>query len=427
MNSYYQYIEITDFGPYITKLILALQDTVQETNIAANSFCVYTEVRDWEGNQVMVPENFLARGKFVPSKGYRKIREAYPSDRMGNRQPSGRFVTLEMAYGPSEPCSSALSADFSDPCCHEYYTDNMYVITQTREIQAEHGVLSGLVFQHCAKVMNPAVDRWLEDVSSDPEQPLRYGYYVPRMGQGKRPLIVWLHGAGEGGEDTAISYSGNKVTALSDAPIQKKFGGAFVFSPQCSTMWMDDGSHVIGDSGKSIYTRALKAAIDEFVERFAWGIDVNRIYIGGDSNGGFMTMRMILDFPNFFAAAFPICEALLDERIPDAGIKMLRDFPIWFTHAKDDTLVPPDRYVVPTYQRLIAEGAKNVHFTFWDGIYDMHGLFRDSEGKPWRYFGHFAWIPVFNDDCRLDYDGKPVKQDGVELTLFDWLALQSRS
>ena len=165
----------------------------------------------------------------------------------------------------------------------------------------------------------------------------------------------------------------------------------------------------------------------EIIEKNAYGIDTDRIYIGGDSNGGFMTMRMILDYPEFFAAAFPICEALLDARISDEDIRNIRDLPIWFTHAKDDPVVPPKKYVVPTYERLIAAGAKNVHFTFWDGIYDMHGQFLDEKGNPWHYLGHFAWIPVFNDDCRLDYDGKPVTVEGREVTLFDWLALQKRA
>ena len=115
---------------------------------------------------------------------------------------------------------------------------------------------------------------------------------MPQRGMDKRPLIVWLHGAGEGGTDTAISYSGNKATALTDDAIQSRFDGCYVFSPQCPTMWLDDGSGQYGTSGRSIYTRALKAAIDEFIARNSYGIDPDRVYIGGDSNGGFMTMQL---------------------------------------------------------------------------------------------------------------------------------------
>jgi len=426
MRSYYQFIEITDFGPYVTKLILAFPDLVKAGEICTDQFCVYTRILDREGNQIKMPENFIRRDKFVPAEGYRVIGDAYPSDAAGNRAAEGRFVTLEMKYGPLYPCSSALAADFTNINGHESYVDSVNVITQTKEIKTAQGTVRGLVFDHCARVMNPAVDRWLEDVSGDAEMPLRYGYFVPQRGMDKRPLIVWLHGAGEGGTDTAISYSGNKATALTDDAIQSRFDGCYVFSPQCPTMWLDDGSGQYGTSGRSIYTRALKAGIGEFIARNSYGIDPDRVYIGGDSNGGFMTMRMIADYPDFFAAAFPICEALYDASITDEEIGRLARTPIWFTHSKDDPVVDPEKYAVATYRRLLAAGAENVHFTYWDGIYDMHGQFQDAEGKPFHYMGHFAWIPVFNEDCRTDFDGRPVVVDGRETGLFEWLAMQRR-
>lgn len=46
------------------------------------------------------------------------------------------------------------------------------------------------------------------------------------------------------------------------------------------------------------------ACIEEFVELHKDQIDADRIYIGGCSNGGFMTMRMIVDYPKYFAAAY---------------------------------------------------------------------------------------------------------------------------
>ena len=57
---------------------------------------------------------------------------------------------------------------------------------------------------------------------------------------------------------------------------------------------------------------------------------------------------------------------------------------------------------------------------------DLHGLFKNEKGEPWEYMGHFAWIPVFNNDCRLDFDGKPVVTDGRETAILDWLAAQRR-
>ena len=57
-----------------------------------------------------------------------------------------------------------------------------------------------------------------------------------------RRSVIWLHGAGEGGWDPYIAVLGNKVINIAFPKIQGYFGGAYLFAPQCPTMWMDDGS-----------------------------------------------------------------------------------------------------------------------------------------------------------------------------------------
>ena len=424
---YYQYMVVTDFGPYITKLILGMPREVAASELNKDQFSVFVQARNACGDVVQVPKSFIERDQMEPSQGYRIVTDAYPSDKTGNRVDTGsRFVTLEMAYGPIYKCSSGLTADFQNVNGHEFFTVCDYKVSLTAPIGAGKEALSGLVFDYCAGVLCPQRDRFQQGVSDYAPIPLRYGYYTPDLNGGKKALIVWLHGAGEGGQDTAIAYAGNKVPELTEPWAQEKLGGAFVFAPQCPTMWLDDGSGQYGSSGNSMYVEALKAAIDGFIARFADVIDTDRIYVGGDSNGGFMTMRMIMDYPDFFAAAFPICEAMLDERITDAHIARMKDLPVWFTHCKTDPVVVPDKYVVPTYERLIAAGAKNVHFSFWDKLVDIHTGFKKENGEPWEYMGHFAWIPMLNDDCDFDYDGKPVVYEGEEVTLLTWLGKQHR-
>ncbi len=426
-NLYYQVIDVTDFGPYVTKLVLGMPREVNAEELKPELFSVYVEVKDKAGSVVELPKSFIQRDQFVPSRGYRPVTAVYLSDLHG-KPVSGksRFAVLEMPYGPIWKCSSALASDFKSMNGHGRYTVCNYRVTLTGTLGEGDEALTGLVFDTSAGVFNPKAERFLEGVSAYAPMPIRYGYYVPERLDGKKPLIIFLHGAGEGGQDLPIAWSGNKVTAFTEEEIQRKFGGAFVLVPQCDTMWMDDGSGQYGDSGKSMYTEALKVLIDGFIDRFSAVIDPDRIYIGGDSNGGFMTMRMLMSYPDMFAAAFPICEAMLDKRILQEDIRNLKKIPIWFTHAKNDPVVKPDAYAVPTYERLMAAGAKNCHFTFWDKIVDLHAGFKNEQGEPFEYLGHFAWIPVFNDDCRLDFDGKPVMLDGREVTLMDWLAAQHR-
>ena len=426
MSSYYQIIDVTDFGPYVTKLILAIPRTVKADEICEKQFSVFVEIVDKKGRPVLMPKDFIHRDVLFPSRGYRPITQAYVCDLEGNAADEGDFVALEMPYGPIYKCSAALASDVTSMNGFNYYVVHNYTVTQIADIGTDDTVIKGLVFDQLAGVRNPKRERFHHGTSSYKKQPLNYGYFVPQMKEGKRPLIIWLHGAGEGGQDVAIAYSGNKVTELTEDWVQKKFGGAFVLAPQCPTMWMDDGSHQYGNSGKSMYTKALKALIDEFIAQYAYAIDTDRIFIGGDSNGGFMTMRMLMSYPDYFAAGFPICEAMLDARITEEDIEHLKQIPLWFTHGKADPVVAPDRYVVPTYQRLLAAGARNCHFTFWDEILDLYTGWDTPDGKPFKYFDHFAWIPMFNDACTTDYDGSPVTLDGRETTIFHWIAAQKK-
>jgi len=335
----------------------------------------------------------------VITKGYRTVIASYPSDEKGNPLLEGSFITLEMDMNDVQ--SRALVGELDG----NYFVDSFYRVTQTAMI----GELSGMVFDEPGQICCPEAERYTSTVSSYKPLPLQYSYYTPETGEGKRPCIIWLHGAGEGGEDPRVSYLGNRVTALSSDPVQTFMGGAWVLVPTCPTMWMDDGSHEYGTTGKSMYAEALFALIDEFVRGHE--VDPKRIYIGGCSNGGFMTMRQIVDHPDYFAAGYPMCEALYDNTISDADIQKIKDVPIWFLHAMTDMVVDPEITSVPTYKRLMAAGAENTHFTYIDDRPPLNQM-----------VNHGCWPLGLNNEHNYDFDGKPVLLDGKPVTRFEWLA-----
>lgn len=419
-RGYYTITRITDYGPYVTKIILPMPCEVKAKNVNADQFSAYVERMDDKGEILSLPKSWMAFDDREPSKGFIPVMDAYPSDREGNRKEESDFITLEMKYGPMCPLSAAISA----PNGVNVYIHSRYEITQIAAIEANEKI-TGLKYDFCLGNSSPDAAGFQNATSHYEKEPLNYGYFIPQTEGKKKPLIIWLHGAGEGGYDPTIAYTGNKVVRLASPEVQALFGGAYILAPQTKTFWMNNGTGKYGDSGRSIYGKALKATIDEFIAHNP-GIDTGRIYIGGDSNGGFMTMRMIVDYPKFFAAAFPVCEALYDKRITDKQIERMAQLPIWFTHCKKDPVVKPEESVLPTYKRLIAAGAQNVHFTFWDKIEDIHEGFCDAEGKPYEYIGHFAWIPMLNDDCRVDFDGSPVKIGDREVSLLEWLACQKK-
>lgn len=208
------------------------------------------------------------------------------------------------------------------------------------------------------------------------------------------PLIIWLHGGGEGGVDVSITLLGNEVVSLIRPEIQSHFtteggeGGAYVLSVQCPTMWMGTSKGFGHGDYPSLYADVLKSCIDEYVDQHP-DVDRNRIYVGGCSNGGFMTMHMLIRNPRYFAAAYPTCEAYTDAYISDNEIKALAEENIWFVQSYDDTTVDAKTHCIPTFQRLVKAGAKNVWMSMFETV---EGL--DNPGK---LFGHFSWCYLFND------------------------------
>ena len=227
---------------------------------------------------------------------------------------------------------------------------------------------------------------------------LTYASYEPWSLKGDgvaNPLVIWLHGGGEGGVDVSITLLGNEVVSLIRPQIQSHFtteggaGGAYVLSVQCPTMWMGTSKGFGHGDYPSLYADVLKSCIDEFVDQHP-DVDRNRIYVGGCSNGGYMTMHMLIRNPRYFAAAFPTCEAYMDQYISDHEIKMLAEENIWFVQSFDDTTVDAKTHCIPTFQRMVKAGAKNVWMSMFETV---EGI--DNPGQ--KLFGHFSWCYLFND------------------------------
>ena len=87
----------------------------------------------------------------------------------------------------------------------------------------------------------------------------------------------------------------------------------------------------------------------------------------------------------------------------------------------------PEDFAIPTYKRLKEAGNTNAHLTLWDKVTDTTGLYQAEDGTPFEYMGHWSWIPMLNNACRLDYDKTPVTIDGRPVTILEWLAAQKKT
>lgn len=421
MGSYKTKTTITDFGPYITELILDTGCDISTDDICAKDFQVYVERRNAHSGELLKAKEFFQwEEEPQPVKGIRKVVDVYPCDSEGNYCNPGHCIALKMEI-------SILGKIIEGNA----FSENNYVVTYRKKA----GIFKeGYVFQDYSGDLCPQLKGWKTGQSHSGEIQLNYGYYTPHYVRTSEkevkalPMIIWLHGAGEGGHQTEIAYIGNKAVNFSSEKIQKYFGGqAWVFVPQCPTVWMDDGKEKLGKSNISIYTSSLKACIDEFITEHKDRIDLTRIYLGGCSNGGFMTVRMAIDYPEFFAAIFPVCAAFYQWNLTSDAIRCLADIPCWIVHCKGDTLVDPEITSVPLYKKLINAGARNVHFTFFDNMDAEAAMFWKNEQFQPHLFDHGVWIKVYNDECQLDFDGSAVICNGKKATLLEWLGCQQRN
>ncbi|MDD4184422.1 MAG: hypothetical protein PHI01_03330 [Candidatus Izemoplasmatales bacterium] len=275
--------------------------------------------------------------------------------------------------------------------------------------------LGDFVYQDTLEIMETIIDvpplkgfHYLK-FDYDSRLSLPFGLFTPKSSSMKLPLVIWLHGAKEGGDDPRIPILGNPISYLTNTNVQTRFGGFYLLVPQAKTMWMDDGNGLYTVTGRSIYTNALKELIVSVLSDNP-EIDCSRVYLGGCSNGGFMTIKLLAEYPELFAAAFPASEACLDSWLDENDINNLKKVPTWFFACEADAVVPLDLCSRKTHQRLIEAGSEQSLLTVVDQVRDKHNIYFESDGSPYIYDGHWAWLEPLNDYRN---------SDGT--TFFDWL------
>jgi predicted peptidase len=180
----------------------------------------------------------------------------------------------------------------------------------------------------------------------------------------KWPVILFLHGAGERGDDGLLQTEVGIGRAIR---IDRSRFPAVIVMPQCrkENWWpkspMDD-----------VAIKSLEAATKEFHG------DTQHTYLTGLSMGGYGTWHLAGKYPGRFAAIAPICGGILmpdisrqqspDDVKPytDAAKKIGGNTPTWIFHGADDSIVPvaESRRMNDAMKALGDE----VHYTEYPGV-----------------------------------------------------------
>lgn len=147
-----------------------------------------------------------------------------------------------------------------------------------------------------------------------------------------RPMALALHGGGGTGTNFENVVSAGTLTAAAD-----QRGVVLVFPEGIEKRWNSGRVEIF--KGDRMYDDVgfISAIIDKMVEKY--GIDPNRVYATGISNGGFMSIRLALDLSDKIAAVAPVTA-----QIPKANENKSPRFPIsiMIINGTKDPLVPYD-------------------------------------------------------------------------------------
>lgn len=388
-------VSVEDWGAAIPRAILHLKGEVDKAQVDKDSLTVSVQRKDGRGD------------KPLDESGEREVLNAFVSDVQGMPADKGTFVTVEMAIGPALSLGNALNYAVGSNTWVDldYQFALKGALAELYEGNAPKARMTGMLFG--------GIDAYTFGMKTYGAYTYRYAAYSPMSMDGaKLPLLVWLHGGGEGGQDATIPLSANKATVFASEAFQKHFGGIHVLVPQAPTFWMDGGDGAFGD-GTSIYEADLVQLIKDYAA--AHNVDEQRILVGGLSNGGYMTMLLARDYPDMFKGFVPVCEALADKLITDEQIAGFAKLPMWFVAAKTDTTVKPEEFMLPTVDRIRKLEPAQLHFSLYEKLEDKTGLYKGETGEAFEYPGHWSWIEVYNNDPATEIDGKQV-------SIFEWLA-----
>lgn len=204
----------------------------------------------------------------------------------------------------------------------------------------------------------------------------------------KYPLILFLHGAGERGNDNETQLMHGSSLFLRDS-IRKKYPAIVIF-PQCreNSYWSNvhrfedkhgEERYIYQTGGKptldmDLLQRLLKKIIKEYP------VEKKQIYAGGLSMGGMGTFEIVWRNPKMFAAAFPICGGA-----DVASAKRFKKVHWWIFHgAKDDVVLPQfSQRIVDALEKINADVKFTLYLEANHNSWD--NAFAEPELLPWLF------------------------------------------
>jgi len=257
--------------------------------------------------------------------------------------------------------------------------------------------------------------------------------YPPEFKADKKyPLLLFLHGAGERGDDNQ-SQLAHFHELFMEAVHSRKFPAIVVF-PQCpkNDYWANANIERHTDRLDIEYlpggepTNAMQSLLSlmDSLSQLKF-VDTNRIYAGGLSMGGMGTFELLYRRSDMFAAAFPICGGAH----PATASAYAKKVKLWIFHGMDDQMVLA-KYSEDMVKALESAGG-HPKFTLYDGVkHDswknareeedlLPWLFSQRRYAPLRLHSYIGSSVIFQRGRPIPIDGTGMPGASVEITWRD--------
>ncbi len=187
------------------------------------------------------------------------------------------------------------------------------------------------------------------------------------------PLVLFLHGAGERGNDNTAQLRHGVRDILKWSRANEP---CFLLAPQCPSgkWWAPVDLETMTPSALD-EPNARLLALMELLDQLAGEhpVDPDRLYLTGISMGGFGTWSLLTRYSERFAAAAPVCGGGDPEYAP-----RFKHVPLWVFHGAKDEVVPVLR------------------------SREMVDALREAGGDPKFTVhpdaAHDSWTPTYQDD-----------------------------
>jgi predicted peptidase len=197
----------------------------------------------------------------------------------------------------------------------------------------------------------------------------------------KYPLVIFLHGSGERGNDNEAQLKWGVMNFATDQNMI--LHPALVVAPQCpeKMQWSNfsrekNSLELRLQATPSKPMELLNGLIRQLIRTMP--VDTNRIYITGLSMGGYGTYDAIERYPHLFAAAVPVCGGG-----DTSKVATIAHLPIWIFHGAEDPAVSPLLSLM-MLQALTKAGA-HPGFTQYPEV------------------GHFSWLGAYSDPLMIEW------------------------